>query len=131
MFQGQCAPIFNHFSTAVVSCRMHCCLYTLCWLDHELLVKTSQGRISKFITHSLFLKQINMEGGQSGTYLRLTRASSGPQVSVAKTYRDENKTKMNISAQTQRPSSAIEYKKTGRTTLLSVLGKCRSVPLPY
>ena len=28
-----------------------------------------------------------MEGGQSGTYLRLTRASSGPQVSVAKTYR--------------------------------------------
>ena len=31
-----------------------------------------------------------MEGGQSGTYLRLTRASSGPQVSVAKTYRDEN-----------------------------------------
>ena len=31
-----------------------------------------------------------MEGGQSGTYLRLTRASSGPRVSVAKTYRDEN-----------------------------------------
>ena len=52
-----------------------------------------------------------MEGGQSGTYLRLTRASSGPQVGVAKTYRDENKTKMNISAQTQRPSSAVEYKK--------------------
>ena len=35
--------------------------------------------------------QINMEGGQSGTYLRLMRASSGPQVSVAKTYRDETK----------------------------------------
>ena len=34
-------------------------------------------------------KQINMEGGQSGTYLRLTRASSGLRVSVAKTYRDE------------------------------------------
>ena len=49
-------------------------------------------------------KQINMEGAQSGTYLRLTRASSGPQVSVAKTYRHENETKMNISAQTQRPS---------------------------
>ena len=31
-----------------------------------------------------------MEGGQSGTYLRLTRASSGPRVSVVKTYRDEN-----------------------------------------
>ena len=43
-----------------------------------------------------------MEGGQSGAYLRLTRASSGPRVSVAKTYRDENETKMNISAQTQR-----------------------------
>ena len=52
-----------------------------------------------------------MEGGQSGTYLRLTRASSGPRVSVAKTYRDENETKINISAQTQRPSSAVEYKK--------------------
>ena len=34
-----------------------------------------------------------MEGGQSGTYLRLTRASSGPRVSVAKTYRDEAKRK--------------------------------------
>ena len=32
-----------------------------------------------------------MEGGQSGTHLRLTRASSGPQVRVAKTYRCENK----------------------------------------
>ena len=30
-----------------------------------------------------------MEGGQSSTYLRLMRASSGPRVSVAKTYRDE------------------------------------------
>ena len=50
-----------------------------------------------------------MEGRQRGTYLRLTRALSGPRVSVAKTYRDENETKMNISAQTQRPSSA-EYK---------------------
>ena len=54
-------------------------------------------------------KQINMEGGQSDTYLRLTRASSGPRVSVAKTYRDENETKMDISAQTQRPSSAVEW----------------------
>ena len=38
-------------------------------------------------------KQINIERGQSGTYLRLTRASSGPRVSVAKTYRDETKRK--------------------------------------
>ena len=55
-----------------------------------------------------------MEGGQSGTYLRLTSASSGPRVSIAKTYRDENEAKMNISAQTQRPSSAVEYKKLKR-----------------
>ena len=55
----------------------------------------------------------SVEGGQSGTYLRLTRASSGPRMSVAKTYRDENETKMNISAQTQRPSSAAEYKELG------------------
>ena len=32
-----------------------------------------------------------MEGGQSGTYLRQTRASSGPRVRVAKTYRLEMK----------------------------------------
>ena len=32
-----------------------------------------------------------MEGGRSGTYLRQTRVSSGPWVSVAKTYRDETK----------------------------------------
>ena len=34
-----------------------------------------------------------MEGGQSGTNLRLTRALSGPRVSIAKTYRDETKRK--------------------------------------
>ena len=49
-----------------------------------------------------------MEGGQSGTYLRLTRALSGLQVSIAKTYRDE--TKMNISARSQWSSSAVEYR---------------------
>ena len=38
-----------------------------------------------------------MEGGQTDTCLRLTRASSGLGVSVAKTYRDE--TKMNIFGQ--------------------------------
>ena len=52
-----------------------------------------------------------MEGGQSGTYLRLMRASSGLRVSVVKTYRDENETKMNISAKSQWPSSAVEYKR--------------------
>ena len=36
-----------------------------------------------------------MEGVQSGTYLRLTRVSSGSRVSIAKTYRDETKMKMN------------------------------------
>ena len=50
-------------------------------------------------------KQTNMEGGQSGTYLRLT---PGPRVSVAKTYRDE--LKMSISAKSQWPSSAVEYR---------------------
>ena len=40
-----------------------------------------------------------MDGGQSGTYLRLTRALSGQRVSITKTYRDENETKMNISAE--------------------------------
>ena len=38
-------------------------------------------------------QQTKMEGGQSGTYLRLTRASSGPWVSAAKTYRDETNRK--------------------------------------
>ena len=38
------------------------------------ITKTLKGR-----------KQTKMEGGQSGTYLRLTRASSGLRVSVAKT----------------------------------------------
>ena len=38
-------------------------------------------------------QQTKMEGGQSGTYLRLTRAPSGPQVSVIKTHRDETKRK--------------------------------------
>ena len=61
-----------------------------------------------------------MEGGQSGTYLRLTRASSGPRVSVVKTYRDENETKMDISAQTQRPSSAVEYKKHMRLLMCRI-----------
>ena len=53
-------------------------------------------------------QETNMEGGQSGTYLRLTRASSGPEVRVAKTYRDE--LKMNILAKSQWPSSAVEYR---------------------
>ena len=51
-----------------------------------------------------------MEGGQSGTYLRLKRVSSGPRVSVAKTYRDENETKMNILAKSQWSFSAVDYK---------------------
>ena len=46
----------------------------------DIIRKTWKGR-----------KQTKMEGGQSGTYLRQTRASSGPWVSVAKTYRDETK----------------------------------------
>ena len=60
-----------------------------------------------------------MEEGQSGTYLRLTRASSGLRVSVAKAYRDENETKMNISARSQWPSSTVEYE----LKLLVALGR--------
>ena len=45
------------------------------------------------------MKNTKMEGGQSGTYLRQTRASSGPLVSVAKTYRDETKQKCKLSGQ--------------------------------
>ena len=52
-----------------------------------------------------------MEGGQSGTYLRLTRASSGLRVSVAKTYRDETKRKLLFKARSQWLSSAVEYKR--------------------
>ena len=99
------------------------------------------------------------KGGQSGTYIRLTRASSGPRVSVTKTYRDEMK--MNISARSQWPSSVVEYRRLtawGRPpwsgqnihfhlvsspyvlatltrgpddALIGLRGKCRSVPLPY
>ena len=54
-------------------------------------------------------KQTKMEGGQSDTYLRLTRVLSGLRVSVVKIYRDETKT--NISARSQWPSSAVEYRK--------------------
>ena len=48
----------------------------------EVYRKTLKGR-----------NQTNMEGGQSGTYLRLTRASSGPRVSVAKTIEMKTKRK--------------------------------------
>ena len=47
----------------------------------------------KIHSDSYNVLQTKMAGGQSGTYLRLTKASSGPQVSVAKTYRDEMKQK--------------------------------------
>ena len=50
-----------------------------------------------------------MEGGQSGTYLRGKRVSSGPRVSIPKTYRDEMK--LNIPARSQWPSSAVEYRR--------------------
>ena len=33
----------------------------------------------------IFWEQTKMEGGQSGTYLRQMRASSGPRVSIART----------------------------------------------
>ena len=54
------------------------------------------------------MKQTNMEEGQSSTYLRQTRALSGPRVSVAKTYRDEPKRKL-IFWPDQVPCSEVEY----------------------
>ena len=33
---GAGAPIFNHISTAIISCRVRCYRsHTLCWLDHK------------------------------------------------------------------------------------------------
>ena len=55
-----------------------------------------------------------MVEGLCSTYLRLTSASSDLWVSIAKTYRYETKTKMNILARSQWPSSAVEYKGKGR-----------------
>ena len=51
----------------------------------------------------------NKYGRGTVRHLRLTRASFGSWVSVAKTYRDEMKNKMNISARSQWPSSAVEF----------------------
>ena len=65
--------------------------YELC-----IIRKTLKGR-----------KQTNMVEGQCGTNLRLTRVSSGPQVSIAKKYKNETKTKMNISVRSQWPSPAV------------------------
>ena len=57
----------------------------------------SDNIITKLLKCTMFFfidKQTNMEGGQSGTHLRLTRASSGPRVSIAKTHRDKTKRKL-------------------------------------
>ena len=59
-------------------------------------------------------KKQKWKGGQSDTYLRQTRVSSGPRVSVAKTYRDETKWKCGLSARSQWPSSAVEYRRLNR-----------------
>ena len=76
------------------------CKCVLLNVSHVPLPINSCNSLTKGLqTHIyIYIKQINMEGGQSCTYLRLTRASSGPLVSIAMTYRDENETKMNILA---------------------------------
>ena len=53
----------------------------------------SYGSLFTVMLLDITNKQTKMEGGQSGTYLRLTKASSGLRMSVAKTYRDEMKQK--------------------------------------
>ena len=81
----------GHFSIKIhyyISRIVHVYTYIYFLLNHNLcstlciIRKTLKSR-----------KQTNMEGGQNGTYLRLTRVSSGPWVSVSKTYRDETKQK--------------------------------------
>ena len=114
-------------------CMSYCMSLHYTGICCSIMRKTWKGR-----------KETKMEGGQSGTYLRQTRASSGPRVSVAKTYR-WNETKINISAISQstvffcwgRPLwfgrnihfcfISICFSDVGQTTLSSVLGKCHSV----
>ena len=84
-----------------------------------------------------------MEGGQSSTYLRQTRVLPGPWVSVTETERDETKRKF-WPDHSDLPQQQNTYSflfcfismsqrrgHVGRTMLLSVLGKSRSVPLPF
>ena len=47
-------------------------------------------------------------------HLPKMRALSGPRVSVAKTYRDETKCKFRLSARSQWPSSAVEYRRLSK-----------------
>ena len=62
------------------------------------LSMVGKGKVASSVNKTLVIynkenlerQETNKYGkGQSGTYLRLTRALSGPRVSVAKTYRDE------------------------------------------
>ena len=64
-------------SNCILVCCYKCYLFTK---EGDIIRKTWKGR-----------KQTKMEGGQSGIYLRQARASCGPRVSVAKTYRGETK----------------------------------------
>ena len=132
----------RQFLSCIVTGNDKWCLYVN--IMSSIIRKTLKGR-----------KQTKMERGQSGTYLRQTRASSGPKVIVAKTYRDETKRKWIL-----RPnhsgrllySTAEEghcdlaeififvsfhlcvswwHSPADWTTLSSVLDKCRSVPFPF
>ena len=65
---------------------------------HEKTVDVCENLVTRAVCPSqhdshftLFKKQTKTEGGQSGTYQRQTRVSSGLRVIVAQTYRDEMK----------------------------------------
>ena len=70
-----------------------CYLGKCCSIPPSIFVCSHFSRFSLLCYTGTITKQINMEGGQSGTYLRLMRASSGLRVSVTKTYKDETKLK--------------------------------------
>ena len=70
------------------------CIF-VCVYMYRAISLTMNHTYGKILMYCKFVNLMfsNMEGRQSGTYLRTTRASSGPRVSIAKTYRDETKLK--------------------------------------
>ena len=68
-----------------------------------------------------------MEGGQSGTYLRLTRALSGPRLSVAKTYRGKTKRKSEYFGQITVALLSSRIQETDVTYPITTHADCKSM----
>ena len=87
----------NSGSPTSASVMRHCyfikCMQSLRAINGLLAVGQVGNLLCGRLSYVLYYKQINMEGAQSSTYLRLNRASSGPRMSVAKTYSGEMKRK--------------------------------------